>query len=399
MSSDEINSLQTRIANIEKNLRRINERKSEYVLTTDIPPQLERDAERAEESLSDLQAKLKELQEQGSRGEEEPGTNEDTMVLQDSQGQSNVKRGRELRFILAAALCFFAGAIFGGWLPLNRILPSFSTASVGIEPNLWDTALTAMWSAWNSEEFPLAYDIAGHCVNTFGEQAASINRGLESAGTTYPDRSPVTAEQQQAILGNPALNSAAACYYVRGATGFRLGNVKESYTAYAALAQLSHARVWDAEREWFWSPATIASEVVTREFSRFSHVVSPNAYPFESTEVTLTKGDLVSIEVNGGTWACQPGIMLSAAGKNTDAIPLSDILFSQMEFCRLVGYIGDESSSLDIGLSYAGIAPVSGMLYLGANDVPTFKCQLADPEDCFRDNQGQVTVEIIVHRE
>ena len=62
-ANDRRGSLEHRLAEAEQNLRLINERISEYVLSTDVPPQLVKEKRQREQEIEELQAQLEQLNE------------------------------------------------------------------------------------------------------------------------------------------------------------------------------------------------------------------------------------------------------------------------------------------------------------------------------------------------
>lgn len=121
--------------------------------------------------------------------------------------------------------------------------------------------------------------------------------------------------------------------------------------------------------------------------------VDASVFPFESTGVELNRGDQVKIIPigQGNTWDCSNGGEISAVGfKNGESRDLW--IDPGANFCELIGRIGEDGPFIHIGSKPDFLAPKSGTLYLGANDMWPHYCPT--PYDCFADNQGRLFVQI-----
>jgi hypothetical protein len=114
--------------------------------------------------------------------------------------------------------------------------------------------------------------------------------------------------------------------------------------------------------------------------------VSASTYPFADTDVSLEKGDVVQVIVQGddANWNCGKGAT-SAEGFFGDR--WDGHIVPSANQCELVGYVR-EGVFLRIGAYEQFEAAESGSLYLGANDDPN---QIGD-------NSGTLVVKIIVTR-
>ncbi len=114
--------------------------------------------------------------------------------------------------------------------------------------------------------------------------------------------------------------------------------------------------------------------------------VSASEYPFANTNVSIEKGDVVQVIVDGvdANWNCGKG-NISAEGFFDDR--WQGHIVPSANQCELIGYIR-EGVFLRIGAYEQFEATESGSFYLGANDAP----------DLFGDNSATLAVRIIVTR-
>ena len=118
---------------------------------------------------------------------------------------------------------------------------------------------------------------------------------------------------------------------------------------------------------------------------------------FPSTNIWVQEGDLIEIEVMSATestWWCMEAHttalgLVTSRGKEYHALPTAN-------GCALIGRIGTAGPYFPVGAYKTLESPMSGNLYLGANDSFPEECFLDPPEECFEDNDGEmyVTVEI-----
>lgn len=125
------------------------------------------------------------------------------------------------------------------------------------------------------------------------------------------------------------------------------------------------------------TPTSPPAEEHTRE-------VSASMYPFANTNVSIEKGHVVQVIVQGddANWNCGKGAT-SAEGIFGDK--WDGHVDPSANQCELIGYIR-EGVILRIGAYEQFEATESGSLHLGANDDP----------DQFDDNSGTLVVKIIV---
>ncbi|MCB0335387.1 MAG: hypothetical protein KDD62_03755 [Bdellovibrionales bacterium] len=122
--------------------------------------------------------------------------------------------------------------------------------------------------------------------------------------------------------------------------------------------------------------------------------VDASRYPFDPTGVQVNRGDRVTVTPTdpNSTWNCSNGGEISAAGFTTGES--RDLWIDpSANFCELIGRIGEDGAPIRIGSVRDFIAPQSGTLYLGVNDMWPKHCP---PYDCFADNTGRLFVQIKV---
>lgn len=130
---------------------------------------------------------------------------------------------------------------------------------------------------------------------------------------------------------------------------------------------------------------TIIPQLPTPE-QIYTTQVSASAYPFADTNVTIEKGDVVQVVVQGDDahWNCGTGDTSAEGlfGQRWDGhiVPSANL-------CELVGYVR-EGVYFRIGAYEQFEATESGSLHLGANDDP----------DQIQDNSKSLIVKIIVTR-
>ncbi|RMH38349.1 MAG: hypothetical protein D6694_12550 [Gammaproteobacteria bacterium] len=114
--------------------------------------------------------------------------------------------------------------------------------------------------------------------------------------------------------------------------------------------------------------------------------VAADKNPFENTNVTIEKGDLVKIIVLGddANWNCGKGPVGPSGYINEK---WSSFVMPSANLCELVGYIR-EGIPFRIGAYTEFEAEDSGFLYLGANDA----------ENLIGDNSGQLSIRIVIRR-
>lgn len=126
--------------------------------------------------------------------------------------------------------------------------------------------------------------------------------------------------------------------------------------------------------------------------------VSASAYPFQSTEISVTAGDQLEFSASG-TWYCGQG-WTGPDGNPDIKEPNSPALSAGL--CALAGMIGNVPTPTVNGCFFVGstnqiTATQSGTLYLGSNDNLGL-CDGINPGSCYNDNRGAVSVWITVWR-
>ncbi|MFZ5449030.1 MAG: hypothetical protein ACOZFS_10395 [Thermodesulfobacteriota bacterium] len=119
---------------------------------------------------------------------------------------------------------------------------------------------TAAWNAYNKKDYKNAIEMADECIFNFGPTAKRIQRELESQNSPEPPEGKVSASKKEEILNKGILNDVGTCWYIKGISLERKGDIKEAIRSYQEAESLPHARTYDPSWDGFWSPAKSARD-------------------------------------------------------------------------------------------------------------------------------------------
>lgn len=132
------------------------------------------------------------------------------------------------------------------------------------------------WDAYNTSNYAKAVELADRCIDEYSATATKLESQLESDRSPEPPTGAVSDEQRKEILTRPALNDAAACYFIKGRSSEHLNRSGDATAAYSAGCGLQYARVWDP-KGWFWSPAEeVCARLKAARGASSSHEGSPD---------------------------------------------------------------------------------------------------------------------------
>ncbi|MES2657899.1 MAG: beta-glucanase precursor [Verrucomicrobiota bacterium] len=116
--------------------------------------------------------------------------------------------------------------------------------------NFSSEAITSKaWESLNAKNFVNAKAYAQKCIDMFGAQAVTMQKGLTA---------PATVKEQ--VFTSWALNDVGTCYYILGQALEGEAKGKEAIVPYKFLVDnLAFAQCYDA-KGWFWKPAESARE-------------------------------------------------------------------------------------------------------------------------------------------
>ncbi len=150
-------------------------------------------------------------------------------------------------FLLAVAATGIAASSFGTQkrAPLNSQLTSRA------------------WQALNKGDYRRAIMYADKCIDEFRGGANRAQARLEKETASLPPTGKVSASEKNIILARGLLNDVATCFFIMGRAAEYLGRKEDAKQAYQAASKYTYARCWDP-KGWFWSPAEVASERLSR---------------------------------------------------------------------------------------------------------------------------------------
>jgi len=116
------------------------------------------------------------------------------------------------------------------------------------------------WRAYNKGDYRGAIAYAEQCIDEFKMTANSQQSDLTKHSVAKPPTGEVqNTDVKREIFSRGPLNDVATCYWIKGRSAEKLGDVDEARDAYKAAIEYPHARCWDS-RGWFlrglfWSPS------------------------------------------------------------------------------------------------------------------------------------------------
>jgi hypothetical protein len=122
-----------------------------------------------------------------------------------------------------------------------------------------EKATADAWAALAQKNFEEAIKHADVCIEEFRGAANRLQAKLEKEKAKTPS-GEVNEQQKKAIFANGLLNDVATCLFIKGKALEALRRNDEAKKAYEATQKYTHARTWDANGEFFWSPAEGASD-------------------------------------------------------------------------------------------------------------------------------------------
>jgi tetratricopeptide (TPR) repeat protein len=149
--------------------------------------------------------------------------------------------------LLAAATAVFAARSSGtqNRTPLNSQLTSQA------------------WQSLNKGDYRRAIESARKCIDEFRDGANRAQAQLEKEHAPLPPVGKVLAADKKIILARGLLNDVATCFFIMGRAAEYLGRKEDAKQSYQAASKYTYARCWDP-KGWFWSPAEVASDRLSR---------------------------------------------------------------------------------------------------------------------------------------
>lgn len=119
------------------------------------------------------------------------------------------------------------------------------------------------WQALNKGDYRRAIEYAGKGIDEFRGSADRAQAQLVREHAPLPPTGKVSASEKRTIMARGLLNDVATCFFIMGRASEYLGRKEEAKRSYQAAAKYTYARCWDPNG-WFWSPAEVASDRLSR---------------------------------------------------------------------------------------------------------------------------------------
>jgi hypothetical protein len=135
---------------------------------------------------------------------------------------------------------------------------AFSQTNSSVQPRNVELTSKA-WDAYDGKNYSQAIKLADKCIDAFEGSAQKTEDRLAKENIKLP-QGEVTPEEKKNIEQNGLLNDVGACYIIKGLSLVELNRKEEAKVAFKEALKLKHARVWDINNKWFWSPADKADD-------------------------------------------------------------------------------------------------------------------------------------------
>ena len=132
-----------------------------------------------------------------------------------------------------------------------------------VAPALYETAMRAAWTNFQSGEYETAITNAETCIAAFGQGANQIQSVREKEKTIFPVGKVSKADKER-ITRDQILHDVATCFLIKGWAEEKLGHKEEARKAYTEARKYPLARSSMPTGESFWSPAEKASESLAK---------------------------------------------------------------------------------------------------------------------------------------